>query len=104
MSDPRGGVEGPPDNNAGKYRIPGESPEPIAEEPMFTSNALEAFKEMRMEVNRILSQNRASFKEIHDLSPGGSVSNPEVLAVLMMLARRLTNADTELRLVNADKK
>lgn len=98
------GINGPDENNGGKFRIAGENPEAVAEAPLFTSNALEAFKEMRMEVNQILVKNRASFKDLADLSPGGAVRDPEVLAVIMMLAKRLTNADSEIRMVDANKK
>ena len=83
-----------PDNNGGKYRIAGEAADPLEELPIFTSEVFEYFKKMRVELNEILSKNRAGFKDLAVLAPEGTVKNPEVLALLMLLAKRLYNADS----------
>ena len=84
-----------PDNNGGKYRIAGEGAGPVAEAPLLTSEAFEYFKTLRVELNEILIKNKASFTELAQQAPGGTVKNPEVLAMLMLLAKRLYNADSQ---------
>ena len=93
MSDTRS-TEAPPDNNVGKFRIPGEDSKSVANTPIMTSDAFERYKQLRMDFNQILQQNKSAFTELALLAPGDTAKNPEIQAVLMLLARLLENADS----------